>query len=85
VFSNACTSKYVQLRVGTCAILIFRQFCSDCFVELLLNALILTFVTGEVKGYCVMVKQVVLTYLALNKLATTARMASKDVVVHSCK
>jgi len=29
--------KSVQLSVRTCAILIFRQFCSDCFVELLLN------------------------------------------------
>ena len=25
------------VRVRTCAILIFRQFCCDCFVELLLN------------------------------------------------
>ena len=36
-FLNACSSKSVQLRERTCAILIFQQFCSDCFVELLLN------------------------------------------------
>jgi len=36
-FLNACSSKSVQLRVRTVAILIFRQFCFDCFVELLLN------------------------------------------------
>jgi len=37
VFLNACSLKSVQLRVRTCAILIFRQFCSECFVELLFN------------------------------------------------
>jgi len=34
---NSCSSKSVQLRIRTCAILIFRQFCSDSFVDLLLN------------------------------------------------
>jgi len=36
-FLNACSSKSVQLRVRTCAILVFRKFYCDCFVELLLN------------------------------------------------